>query len=84
MIMIFALLAPELVTTWALRQYIGATQHMVEYNHTFHSGGEQQIETWSNSILFLFSNASGQIYSAIDQIKSTIHHKTRLDQFCNL
>lgn len=39
-ITVCGMLVPELITAWALKQRIGATRHMKEYNKKFHSGGE--------------------------------------------
>ncbi|KAF9440758.1 hypothetical protein P691DRAFT_686558 [Macrolepiota fuliginosa MF-IS2] len=36
MIMIYAILCPEFVMMWALRQRIGAARHMEQYNQEFH------------------------------------------------
>ncbi|KAF9444293.1 hypothetical protein P691DRAFT_736685 [Macrolepiota fuliginosa MF-IS2] len=38
-IMIYAVVGPEFVTMWALRQRIGAKMHMKEYNKKFHLEG---------------------------------------------
>lgn len=38
--MIYAVLAPECMTMWALRQRMGAAKHVKDYNDRFHREGE--------------------------------------------
>lgn len=43
MIMVYATLAPECITMWALRQRIGAAKHAKKYNERFYPGSKSFV-----------------------------------------